>query len=208
MYKNIEVNYGVQIVFSTIPNQKDIKFENDVEENYFEDYKRDIGSVDDFLYKPLKFYMLGDYDVCYISLINNFKFSHRLFEPKIKTDKTVYNPHTFQSFAGFGLNQKTTLERIFSEQEIDYFVGVVNLKLNNGLLIGNGLDYIESIYEYISKELGDTPFILTHTLSWFELSLVVFVNDPCSLTDILTTLRLSEFKDLVAYMQIPVILTT
>lgn len=199
MYKEIEINYGIQVIFSTIPNQKDINFEDDVEKNYFNDYKNAIKSnKEDILYKPLKFYTLGDYDVCYISLINNFKFSHRLFEPKHKEDNSVYVPHTFQSFAGFALNNEETLQQIFSNTDNQkYFAGIINLKLNNGLLIGNGLTYIEAVFNYLSSELKDIPFLLMQTFSWFELSLVVFVDDPAQLTCVLTKIRLSEFKDLL-----------
>lgn len=195
-YDKLDIQYGVQIIFSTVPNQKDIDFEKDIEKNYFDDYKDKIDSKDIYLYKPLKFYMLGDYDVCYITLINNFKFSHRLFEPKDKTDSTVYNAHSFQSYSGFALNDSDNLKEIFSTTDSTYFVGVVNLKLNNGLLIGNGLKYIESVYNYLKNQLADIPFIVSQTFSWFELSLVVFVNDPNELANILSKLRLAEFKDL------------
>jgi hypothetical protein len=196
VYENIDIQYGVQIIFSTIPNQKEIDFETDVEKNYFEDYKDKIENKDIFLYRPLKFYMLGDYDVCYITLINNFKFSHRLFEPKGKPDETVYNAHSFQSYSGFALNESDALKNIFANSDSTYFTGVINLKLNNGLLIGNGLKYIEAVYNYIKLSLVKTPFIVTQTFSWFELSLVVFINDPSELANILSKLRLAEFKDL------------
>lgn len=201
-YKKVDIHYGVQTVFSTIPNQKNIDFEEDVERNYFESYKSNIDEKDGYLYSPLKYYMLGDYDVCYISLINNFKFSHRLFEPKDKTDDTVYNAHSFQSFSGFALNEIGDLKKLFTPKTIPpYFIGVINLKLNNGLLIGNGIKYIESVYNYLSKILGDmekpVPFLLTQTFSWFELSLSVFVNDPKELSDILSKIRMSKFKHLI-----------
>lgn len=196
MYNDIEIEYGFQTVLSTIPNQKEIDFEDDIEENYFKNYKKETENKDGFLYKPLKFYMLGSYDVCYITLIDNFKFSHRLFEPKREDNDTVYNDHTFQSFSGFALNKKTVLEKIFTNPPDNFFVGIINLKLNNGLYIGNGLVYIEAVYELIKTKLEETPFLLFQTFSWFELSLTVFVDTPDKLKDILSELRLLEFKDL------------
>lgn len=201
MYKDIKINHGVQIIFSTIPSQKEIKFEDDVQKFYFNDYKKEIGSGEsDPLYKPLKFYMLGDYDVCYISLINNFKFSHRLFEPKEEKPGVVYNPHTFQSFAGFALNEKSPLEALFSNENQHYFVAVINLKLNNGLLLGNGLDFIEAVCGHIDAILGTVPNLLTQTFSWFELSLTVLLDHPDQLSDILSKLRLSMFKDIEGHV--------
>ncbi len=193
-----EVNfkyYGVQTIFSTIPNQRGINFEEDVEKSYFSDYKEKFGA-DELLYNHLKFYMLGDYDVCYISLINNFKFSHRLFEPKSKVDNTVYNAHSFQNFSGIARNRYADLKSIFKKEVDTFFIGVINLKLNNGLLIGNGLEFIDAVNDKIKELLGDTKFLLTQTFSWFELSLVVFINDPAELAEILSKIRMAEFKDL------------
>ncbi len=194
MYKNIDINYGIQVVFSTIPNQAELDFEKDIESNYYERFK-DNNDKDSFLYKPLKFYMLGDYDVCYITLINNFKFSHRLFEPKNNNNKYAYNTHTFQSLSGFALNKKTVLEELFSNPPKNYFVGIINLKLNNGLLIGNGLSYIEELHNFINKNVK-VPFLLLQTFSWFELSLLVFVDNPNEIATILKKLRIAEFQHL------------
>lgn len=197
MYKSIDVEYGFQVVLSTIPNQEDISFEDDIEEHFFKDYKNKIESTDDYLYNPLKFYMLGSYDVCYISLIDNFKFSHRLFEPKREGHKEdfVYNDHAFQSYSGFALNEKTNLEQIFANKPDKYFTGIINLKLNNGLLIGNGLVYIEAITDLL-KNIIDIPFLVFQTFSWFEISLVLFVDYPEELSKVISDLRSAEFKDL------------
>lgn len=205
-YKSTDINYGVHVIFSTIPNQKDSNFEEDVEKHYFENYRKDVKSDLDkpYLYKPLKFYMLGDYDVCYLSLINNFKFSHRLFEPKSQSPDRVYNSHTFQSYSGYALNQEKHLVDLFSldiekEHPISYFVGIIHLKLNNGLYIGNGLAFIEKVNLFLTKKLGilNVPFVLNQTFTWFELSLVVFINDPKILSQILFELRQYKFEDLI-----------
>lgn len=197
MYKNIKVEYGFQIVLSTIPNQDNINFEDDIEKNFFESYKNKIGSTDSYLYKPLKFYMLGSYDVCYISLIDNFKFAHRLFEPKSKkhTEGFVYNDHAFQSYSGFALNEANYLQDIFTNKPKKYFTGIINLKLNNGLLIGNGLDYIEAVIDLLKTKL-EIPFLIFQTFSWFEISLVVFIDYPDELSKILSFLRTTEFQDI------------
>lgn len=197
MYREINVEYGFQVVLSTIPNQDNINFEEDIEKHFFKNYKDKVGSKDKYLYNPMKFYMLGSYDICYISLIDNFKFSHRLFEPKKEGFEKdfVYNDHAFQSYSGFAVNKKTQLEQMFSDKPDKYFTGIINLKLNNGLLIGNGLDYIEAVI-YMLNELIDIPFLTFQTFSWFEISLVVFVNDPKELSKVISDLRTAEFRDL------------
>lgn len=196
MEKNVGFNYGVQIILSTIPNGHGADFVEDIEQNYYNSYKKAIKSDDKFLYKPLKYFMLGDYDICCITLINNFKFAHRLFEPKSEEREEAYSTHTFQSFSGFALNGKEELEDTFENIPQEYFTAVINLKLNNGLLIGNGLSYIKAVQKFIESELKDHKYILTHTFSWFELSLVVFINNPALLSEILYKLRHAQFSDL------------
>lgn len=198
----ISVKYGMQVIFSTIPNNKGGRFEENIEDKYFETFKSKIRDKRKYpyLYKPLKYYMLGDYDVCYLSLINNFKFSHRLFEPKISDEenKHVYT-HSFQSYSGFALDNEYKLRRIFGNRKkpIRYFIGIIQIKLNNGLLIGNGLYYIEFIYEYL-KKIIKVPFLINYTFTWFEISLVVFINDPKELSKLIIKIRsskLSTIKD-------------
>jgi|SRR6218665_2423 len=193
--KVIEAKYGVQVIFTTIPNKNGKKFINNMDKDYFGRYKKQIKSTDSYLYKPLKYYMLGDYDICYINLINNFKFSHRLFEPKSTGDGDInhFNSHTFQSYSGFALNETENLEDLFDKQPTNSFIGVIHLKLNNALYIGNGLEYIRAVEILIKDTLKDIPHLLTQTFSWFELSLAVFIDTPQELTDILIALRTSKF---------------
>lgn len=215
-YKDIKGNFGSHFVFSTLPVKNDKlspDFEKNIEDYYFNQYRKDLFSEQEanenkHLFKPLKFYMLGDYDICYISLINSFNFVHRLFEPVVEED-TPFNAHTFQSYSGFLLHQEKNLNKIKDlfingrENPISNFIGVINLKLNNGLYIGNGLSYIESIYKFIDETLQNISskkinFLLNQTFSWFELSLVVFINNPTELSEVLIKLRhanLESFKD-------------
>jgi hypothetical protein len=191
----IDVEYGIQVIFSTIPHNNGQRFVKNMDKEYFSEYKKDIKSEDQFLYKPLKYYMLGDYDICYISLINNFKFSHRLFETKSTNGEkeSHFNSHTFQSYSGFALNKSEKLEDLFNNQPKNHFIGVIHLKLNNGLYIGNGLSYIEAIYKHIEFLMDGKPYLLTQTFSWFELSLAIFIDTPQELTDVLVKLRTSKF---------------
>ena len=41
----IDVNYGIHVVFSTIPNQVDINFEEKIEDYYFKEYKKSNWSL-------------------------------------------------------------------------------------------------------------------------------------------------------------------
>ena len=163
---DFKIKYGVHVVFSTIPSEKTKDFVSTIEKKFYKEYKDKNSSADNFLYKPLKYFMLGDYDICFLSLINNFKFAHRLFEPIENYDESYRNnAHTFQSYSGFALNQ--------DEVYLDYFknkpsnlIGVIHLKVNNGLFIGNGIELIEVIQKYLENGiLKGKKFILSQTFS-------------------------------------------
>lgn len=196
MYDKIDIDYGIQDIFTTIPYKNGRAFEKDIEQDFFEAYKNGSGNKDNNLYKPLKFYVLGDYDVLYISLINNFKFSHKLFEPKDNDENFAFNSHTFQSYGGFSLTSQEVVDDIFSNTISEYFVGVINLKLNNGLLLGNGIAFIEKVYHHLNKKLESLglKFIISQTFSWFELSIKIFTDYPDQLTEVLVLLRTLEYK--------------
>jgi hypothetical protein len=210
-YKTIKANLGTHFVFSTLPTKNKgntFDFEKSIETYYFDEYRENLFSKEEIidsehLFSPIKFYMLGDYDILYISLINTFNFVHRLFEPIVEGE-TPFNPHTFQSFSGFLLHKENSLDQIKNifktknQKPISYFVGVINIKLNNGLYIGNGLMYIEEVYNFIERELGELKieFLLNQTFSWFELSLVVFIDNPNQLSEILSKLSNATLGDL------------
>ena len=194
---DFKIKYGVHVVFSTIPSEKTKDFVSTIEKKFYKEYKDKNNSADNFLYKPLKYFMLGDYDICFLSLINNFKFAHRLFEPIENYDESYRNnAHTFQSYSGFALNQ--------DEVYLDYFknkpsnlIGVIHLKVNNGLFIGNGIELIEVIQKYLENGiLKGKKFILSQTFSWFEISLMIFIDEPQELTDIIISLRRAKFEDI------------
>jgi hypothetical protein len=193
-YKNLEINYGVQFTLATLPENQAKDFQKHVEKSYFDEFKNSIKNVKSFLYNPLKFYLLGDYDICYITLINNLKFSNRLFEPEFSENK-VFRSHSFQNYSGFALNSNEQLTNLKGETNDKYFVGIINLKLNNGLLIGNGIAFFEYSYTCLARLLDGIPFLLAQTFTWFDFSLVVFIDDPNELAILITKIRSLELGD-------------
>lgn len=193
-----EITRGIHVVYSTIPEKNAKSFVKSLEKKFYTDYKRDIGYSENTLYTPLKYFMLGDFDYCQISLINNFKFTQRLFEISEGDDDHIrnYGSHTLQSYTGFCLNKKEDSENIFSNKIEKYFVGIIHLKLNNGLYLGNGIDFIEEVQKIITKTIGNNKHLLSQSFSWFELSLVVFVDSPKELANTIAKLRALSLNDL------------
>jgi hypothetical protein len=188
--------YSVQIVLATMPQKQEDYFDKSVKKNYFEKYRREslkyynthneeYGTITNnngrkvkLLYNPLRYYIFGNYDIAYISLIDNLKFAQRLFEPQLgqknvkKTSQTLgqkktrnitesFSPHSFQSFTGLSLNTTEELTDFFSShvgkkpESRPYFLAVCNLKLNNGFLIGNGSIYLKSTNDFIRDKVRE-----------------------------------------------------
>lgn len=226
--------FGIHIALATIPQNQEQQFlesiKNDFYNGYLENCKNNC-KKDEFhekywhheldkkneisiLYNPVRYYLLGNYDIAYISLIDNFKFAHRLFEPTHDSGDTndfVFNTHTLQNFCGIPNNTEVELRDFFYEnlrnetQFQKYFIGICNLKLNNGLLVGNGLDFIKSVENYVlglvkkNKTLfkdDDIKIIVMQSYSWFEISLLIFSNHIDDISECIKLLRRSAIKDL------------
>lgn len=226
--------FAVHFVLATIPQGQEKAFDTSIRKDFYEEYRSDkmkYSKQDDFnnkywyegddlntpvLYNPLRYFILGNYDIAYISLIDSFKFAHRLFEPQLRTtpcldSPEVYNPHTFQSFTGISHEKGESLKSFFYGhlKNIDsvkkYFLGICNLKLNNGLLIGNGMNYIKSSKDLICSIIekinlpraksNKIEFLIIQSFSWFEISLLVFTDNPDDIKDIIVELRRSQINN-------------
>jgi hypothetical protein len=105
-------------------------------------------------------------------------------------------------------NSPRELRNFFSERlqkdnpKTSTFIGICNLKLNNGLLVGNGYFFYEPVLNKISEiikeelDLGNAErksnsddFLIMQSFSWFEISLIIFCEDPNKISTILTELR-------------------
>ncbi|PPZ90526.1 hypothetical protein C3729_12985 [Cloacibacterium normanense] len=198
-----EITRGIHVIYSTIPEKNAKSFVASLEKEFYSDYKENIGYKGKALYSPLKYFMLGDFDYCQISLINNFKFTHRLFEICESSENIRnYGSHTLQSYTGFCLHDKVYSEKIFSEPIDEYFVGIIHLKLNNGIYIGTGSDFIDEIHQILSSILKDTKYLISQSFSWFELSLTVFIKSPKELANIIAKLRSLCLGDLINHKDI------
>lgn len=231
--------YTLHIVLATIPQKQEKEFDESVDRDFFGKYRKEAEKYcspnnEDYwyhnndrntavLYNPLKYFILGNYDIAYISLIDNFKFAQRLFEPQDSENTNnpdLFFPHTFQSFTGIThTNTGDSLKGFFYDRlklenpTRKYFLGVCNLKLNNGLLIGNGKKYLKAVIDAIYKvideynnKLEDQAYrvesLLLQSFSWFEISLLVFTDNADSIASLMRGLRGLSVKNLDDYEEI------
>jgi hypothetical protein len=216
----------LHIVLSTIPQRQERAFDEAVRTKYFDSYretakehfkKNESGEYRGYhadaptLYNPLRYHLLGNYDIAYISLIDNFKFTQKLFEPQlyVQDDDPLFNSHSFQCLTGITEGSTTDLHSFFSKQLLGqtrpkYFLGICNLKLNNGILIGNGLSFIRAVIEKLANQLQDLrretddtlEFLMLRSFSWFEISVLIFTDRPDTVGQFLTGARRLQIQNL------------
>lgn len=205
--------------------QKDVKSHVEtLEKDFYNKYAEAIrtystldSEIDDLLYRPLKYYLFGNYDVALISLVNNYKFAQKQLIPGAlsATDKFP-EPGYFQVINGScpiidvdPENREFDVRGFFRSklrERAENYVCISNLKLNNKLLIGNGGLFLEPVERLIKIKLDkifdikpnepSNQFFLQQTDSWFELTLIIFSDSIEKLRDSLTEIRRSTVNEL------------
>ncbi|WP_439695835.1 hypothetical protein ACFGVS_23670 [Mucilaginibacter sp. AW1-7] len=227
----------LHIVLATVPQRQEKVFNECIVHDFYGEYRKNAtkylndenknsywngpgDSTTPVLYNPMRYYLLGNYDVAYISLIDNFKFAQRVFEPQLllteKKGIDLFAPHTFQSSSGITYPGEKDLRRFFAKklggEERKYFLSITNLKLNNGFLIGNGNNFLRQAIEHVEdlikgynrqiRNVAPVEFLIMQSFSWFELSVLIFADDPLHISNVLKLLRRSTVSALTGAEQI------
>lgn len=185
--------------------------------------KKDIKAFEPF-YLPKAYCLCGSFDMVVLSLIDDFHLATRSFHPfsplsnrVSKADNYQAQNYTFKISTGVApdlkyieqsapsLIEKAQNTFLNNKSPKDYpFIAITNLKINNALLIGTGGATIEllirEIYTYLKtiKLKGQKiDFIITHSFSWNELSIVFFANNYNIIKDCVLDLRKLRFSDLL-----------
>ena len=217
--------HSLHIVLSTMSFRQDDKYLEKIEQTYYNEYKRyntkyyrEDHELDQYLYKPVKYYLFGNYDIAFVSLIDSFKFTQNLFIPESFTneeDDMLIQSNTFQSITGICLEHSGNsinedLRNYFGNKFIcnkcsgKTFISIINLKLNNGLVIGNGYDLLNGATQLIKKILDkhnkpqelNVDYFIIQSFSWFELSLIFFLDDVEILKAIICEIRSQTLANL------------
>jgi len=221
----------LHIALATTPRKQEKDYAKQLEEHFYDQYRKDTydyykdarTKIDEYyslpgtdpstpsLYNPLKYYVLGNYDIVFISLVDSYKFAQKLFAPKTGNAGEGLNPNSFQILTGITPPEIKTDEqlRAFFEKRLrkdqpvhNSFIGIANLKLNNGLLIGTGETFFQKsimlIKELLNELLVDEndDYLIVRSFSWFEISLLIFIEDPSAIGRIVTRLRTKTVTDL------------
>ncbi|OOQ60004.1 hypothetical protein [Mucilaginibacter pedocola] len=223
-------SYSLHVVLATFPQGQETNFHRSVKDDFYGRYREESvkffnKSEDEqehykknhvpIFYQPLSYFILGNYDIAYIALIDNFKFAQRLFEPRSaklrnKHGRNVFGTHTFQTFTGIARENDQKLTDFFydhlkpEDPVRKFFCGISNLKLNNEILIGNGAVFLEAVNRKIAQLISlyneknncSVEYLRTHSFSWFEISLLLFADSPDDISGLLQSIRRLTLADL------------
>ena len=158
-----------------------------------------------YLYRPIIYNIIGRFDLVFISLINKFNFTQKLLYPLNKKGGKSLKIGNIRMISYSGIT--TCIDEKTFENEIennifknpDDFISITSLKLNNGLIIGNGVFLISKVIELIKELINghdkSVKHIIIHSFNWSEITLVLFTNENMSLLqEVISDLRNCTFK--------------
>lgn len=137
-------------------------------EKHRNDYIQKYEICDDVLYKPMAYRMFGTHGLAILSLIDDFAFSCRIFNPShidtILANSVNYDeiePYSlYKSIAITGtsetkdeayLKDRATLT-FLAEREIYPFIGIIRMKIDHRILSGRGIDVTRGIKRVIENK--------------------------------------------------------
>lgn len=200
--------------YSTMPSEKlfEEEFKNDLFSKYKEDVEQHGGKIDNELYHPVGYHLFGNCNMAVLSLIDDFAFPNRVLHTGhgYSSDIEGKRKYTLQIINGIhtwieGVPELHTLKEqakaTFLKEEDRYpFIGIVNYKINNGLLIGNGIELLEVLKRklYQQKKAVKYPInmVCIDSFSNNELVVIYFANKLSSISYFTNETRVLKLHDM------------
>lgn len=220
------MNYKVGncgLVIGLIDNQSDVSseelFEKEFKNGIFKGYKDELksigGNIGDDLYVPCGYHLFGDCNMTVLSLIDDYAFANRVLHTShgYTTDPNNEYKYTLQIVNGIHTQAdlleipslETQARNTFLRKKDRYpFIGITQYKINNGLLIGNGVELLEMIklalYRLREKNITCHPIelICIDSFSNNELVVVYFarkLSDISFFTNETRKLKLNQLAE-------------
>lgn len=151
------------------------------------------------LYKPAIFHVYSHFDVAFISLVDNFKFPQRVFEPHHNQGDEKIKSVSYQILSGGIFTTGKSPNPNFILQANPEFVKIIQLKINNGLLIGNGAKLFEesiALIEEVLLKTGIDKYIFVNSYNWGEITIICVNESPDTLAKALMRIRLLTIENI------------
>lgn len=146
----------------------------------------------DGLFQPITYHLFGHFDLATISIIDSLKFTQRIYEPNTRVEhENRVNSVSYQIISGAIYGNETNIKSSVNCKK--QFISIVQLKLNNNLLIGNGnafsLQVITSIKALLTQTKDEVEYVLIDSYNWAEICLVLFADKTQILADTILRVR-------------------
>ncbi len=202
------------------------EFENGIFKSYREALADHLASStkfeDSLLYKPKAFYLLGQFDLAILSLVDDYDFGKKCFQPYSpliehhKGDEDYFRNYKYQVYSGTipHMTEDDHIERLWKEQlkfetkrpeESLPLIGICQLKINNALLIGGGLPFyqiiLQKVWEKCNHFVTKDPekrikFLIQESFSWNEFTLFIFSDSYKKINELLVHIKEMSVDDL------------
>lgn len=145
--------------------------------------------------EPILYHMFGKFDIAYVMLIDNLALSNKSFYPltDIEIEPLVLETFKTQLISGITTCKKEfDLKLQFKEFSNLPFIGITNIKLNNGLLLGCGYTFINYVFNQINYTLLDHPninCIILESFGTYELTLIVSSKNISHIAEFIEAIR-------------------
>ena len=209
--------YGISIALTKYPGEKQGNYTRYVERihSYYKEQliefldpnsNGDLLNKYTYLYSPGIFHLFSPYDIAFISVIDNLKFSQRVFEPR---HRKIWPDDETESFEMDRVNYQLITGSLACSKKLDEildiirkpyrFLQIIQLKLTNGLVIGNGNELLSQtipLLEDVLKKHQINDYLILNSYNWSELTLVISHEDPNLLTNALVKIRRLTLQDI------------
>ncbi len=166
-------------------------------------YKKDNEGVKSYLeplYNPNVFHLFSHFDAAFISIIDSYKFTQRVFEPRGGLKNQLFSKNvSYQIISGSLIEGKSPTEVNDFLSKPKRYLNIVQLKITNGLVIGNGDDIFKSSIKRISEILEKYKIedhVLVDSFNWSELVLIASHEQSDIITQALLEIRRIKLKEL------------
>lgn len=194
-------------------------FEEEFKKDIFGEYRKEVvlygGEIDEDIFRPVGYHLLGDCNMAILSLIDDFAFPNRVMHAGhgYSTDNDGKRKYSLQIINGIhtrineedkkdGFTLKERAKDTFLRTHDRFpFIGIINYKINNSLLIGNGTELLEllkrKLYRLKETVNYDIKLICIDSFSNNELVVVCFARKLSSISFFTNETRILKLKDLV-----------
>jgi hypothetical protein len=199
----------IHITLCNVPIKDEDNFCEEIERDFYKRYRglaeKYIDDLDEDVYKPYKYWVLGGYDILYLTEITNFDFAQKLLIPKNAENGEKISRYNYQIITGVLQEEegakKQTITDLYSKFN---FLAVINCKINSGLLVGNGMKLTDAIYNKVKAQFvpKEDHLEVLSSFSWFESSFLYFSNEATAIGKFLSQVRNLKLKDLKEFEDI------